>query len=69
MQENRSFVFILRAWPEEGSEGDRWRWSLMENDAAERIGFPSLDELYLYLSALTSGSNGEQNEGGRQDDR
>lgn len=59
MQENSDYLFLLRAWPEDG----RWRWSLMRSGAAERIGFPSLDELYLYLSTLTSGADDEQSEG------
>ncbi len=62
-EENSSYLFLLRAWSEDG----RWRWSLLPNGAAERIGFPNLDELYLYLSAVTLGSDDEQNQDGELD--
>lgn len=60
MEKNSSYLFILRAWSEDG----RWRWSLLPNGEAERIGFPNLDELYLYLSAVTSGSDDKQKRDG-----
>lgn len=63
MPKNSSYLFILRAWSEDG----RWRYSLLENGAADRVGFPSLDELYLYLSELTSAVDDEQDENGQLD--
>lgn len=58
MPKSSSYLFILRAWSEDG----RWRWSLLQSGAADRVGFSNLDELYLYLSAAVSGANDAQNE-------
>ena len=52
METSSSYLFILRMW----YEGGQWRWSLKRAGEPDRLGFPDLDSLYLYLSALTEGS-------------
>jgi hypothetical protein len=64
MLKNSSYLFVLRAWSEDG----RWRWSLLENGATDRVGFPSLDELYLYLASLTAAMDDEQGDDEQGDD-
>jgi hypothetical protein len=52
MEASKDHLFILRVWQEGGS----WRWSLLKTGESDRLGFPDLDSLYLYLSSLTMGS-------------
>ena len=51
MTQQDTFLFTLRCWGEDG----HWRWSLKKAGEDDRIGFPDLDSLYLYLSQLTEG--------------
>lgn len=51
MNMQETYHFSLKCWGEDG----RWRWSLKKSDQEDRIGFPDLDSLYLYLSRLTEG--------------
>ena len=52
METTENCLFILRGW----SEGGEWRWSLQENGKSDRLGFPDLDSLYLYLASLAQAS-------------
>ncbi len=62
--EARDYVaYLLRLWREKGGESSRWRASLQDPHSGERVGFASIEELFLYLRRET-GDLPEPDEGG-----
>jgi hypothetical protein len=48
--EARDYVaYLLRLWREKGGELGWWRASLQDPHSGERVGFASLEELFVYL--------------------
>lgn len=41
--------FLLRLWRSEPGKNAEWRASLQDTRTGQRIGFPSLDEMIVYL--------------------
>jgi hypothetical protein len=46
--------YLLRLWRNTGPGGFNWQASLETPKTGERIGFPSLEELFAYLMDLTT---------------
>jgi hypothetical protein len=46
-------AYLLRLWREKGGELTRWRASLQDPHSGERVGFASLEELFVYLRRET----------------
>jgi hypothetical protein len=47
-------AYLLRLWREKGGELTRWRASLQDPHSGERVGFASLEELFVYLRRETA---------------
>jgi len=46
-------AYLLRLWRERSGESTRWRASLQDPHSGERVGFASLEELFVYLRRKT----------------
>jgi hypothetical protein len=46
-------AYLLRLWRETSGESSRWRASLQDPHSGERVGFASLEELFVYLRRKT----------------
>jgi len=62
--EERNYIaYLLRLWREQGGESTRWRASLQDPHAGERVGFAHLEDLFDFLRRET-GDLPERNGGG-----
>lgn len=48
-------TFLLRLWPADESAGFNWRASLEYPQTSQRIGFATLEQLFVYLLDLCDG--------------
>ena len=54
-QPNRSRSYILRLWSTGELQAADWRASLEDPSTRERYGFPSLEQLFAFLTELSEG--------------
>ena len=55
-------AYLLRLWRMRGDRGTGWRASLVRPGSGERLGFASLDDLFLVLRRET-GAGSEEDDG------
>lgn len=59
----RRIAFLLRMWCADESGYPNWRASLEMPETGKRIGFASLEQLFMYLVVLSENqNNGQDNE-------
>jgi hypothetical protein len=46
--------YLLRLWTVEGSGGAGWRAALEDAHTGERVGFPNVEALFIYLRQITN---------------
>ena len=56
----RRITFLLRLWCEGQTGGSNWRASLELPGDGKRIGFASLEEMFIYLIDYSEGCNNVQ---------
>ncbi|MCP4359925.1 MAG: hypothetical protein GY796_18105 [Chloroflexi bacterium] len=57
------YTYMLRFWSENAANGrTTWRYSLLDPQSGERLGFHSLAALVEYLAAVTTEIGKERNE-------
>ena len=57
-QPNRSRSYILRLWCADEPQAADWHASLEDPFTKERLGFPSLEQLFAFLMELSEGGKG-----------